>query len=349
MRWRQLSNYKLESENMYHGRFKRTHYEVGYKWGQQLLKFGKKLDFCPTFQLTKDKYEFAEQCVEEYRKYFPEILDEIKGIADGNEVPVETLQCILLCMYCFEFDNKCTCFAFSTNDEIVFARNSDFLVNLEKFYMNCIYHLKDSYSFNANTTAYVQMEDGVNEHGLAVGLTFVYPKVRKPGFNAGMLTRFLLEKCKTAKDAVEALHRLPIASAQTITLADKNGEITIVECNSENITVIRPGQGEQFVATANNFNSQQMMTYRNPDIDDWRSDERYKTAYNALRNHKNYSIEFAQSLLAGKYGFMCQYDRKKNADTVWSVVYDLKRKQVWRVEGNPSRKKFMEDTRMKFV
>ncbi|MEL7648386.1 MAG: C45 family peptidase [Sedimentibacter sp.] len=334
---------------MYHGRFKGTHYDAGFKWGQQLLKFGKKLDFCPTFELTKEKYEFAQQCAEQYSMYFPEILEEIQGIADGNEVHAETLQCILLSMYCFEFDNKCTCFAFCTDNEIVFARNSDFLVSLEKLYMNCIYQLKDSCSFNGNTTAYVQMEDGVNQHGLAAGLTFVYPRVRKPGLNAGMLTRYILEKCSSVKEAEEALHRLPIASAQTITLADKYGGIAVVECNPEKITVIRPQQGKHFVATANNFNSPQMMAYRNPDIDDWRSDDRYKTALTALQNQNEYSVEFAKSLLAGKYGFMCQYDRKKNADTVWSVVYDLKRGQVWRAEGNPSRKKFKEDARMKFV
>ena len=153
---------------MYHGRFTGTHYEAGYKWGRLLLKNGKKLDHCPTFALTEDKYAFAEECAKEYQRYFPEILDEIQGIADGNEVPVETLHALLFCMYCFEFDNKCTCFAFSTDEEIVFARNSDFLVSLEKLYMNCLYHLKDGYAFNGNTTAFVQMEDGVNQHGLAV-------------------------------------------------------------------------------------------------------------------------------------------------------------------------------------
>jgi predicted choloylglycine hydrolase len=333
---------------MYHGRFKGTHYEVGYKWGETLLNHGKKLNYCPTFELTEEKYEFAGECLKEYEKYFPEVLEEIRGIADGNKIPVETLQAILFCMYCFEFDNKCTCFAFSTNEEIIFARNSDFLVSLEKLYMNCIYYLKGSYSFNANTTAYVEMEDGVNEHGLAVGLTFVYPKLRKPGLGAGMLVRYILEKCETTADALDKLHLLPIASTHTITLADKNGEIAVVECNPENIVVIRQEPGQQFVATANNFNSEKMKKFRNPNIDDWCSDERYHTAYESLRNSsEKYSVDFAQSILSGKYGFMCQYDRKKNADTVWSVVYDLKRKQIWRVEGNPLRKKFKEDTRMK--
>lgn len=42
---------------------------------------------------------------------------------------------------------------------------------------------------------------------------------------------------------------------------------------------------------------------------------------------------------------MCQYDRKKNADTVWSVIFNLTEKKIYRVEGNPGRKQFKEDLR----
>ncbi|BAK97419.1 hypothetical protein OBV_02210 [Oscillibacter valericigenes Sjm18-20] len=250
-------------------------------------------------------------------------------------------------MYCFEPDHKCTCFAFSTENEVVFARNSDFLVSLEKLYMNCLYRLEGSYGFNGNTTAFVEMEDGVNQHGLAVGLTFVYPHLRKPGLNAGMLLRYLMEKCRTTAEAIAALRKLPAASAQTLTIADKSGEIAVVECNPKELEVIRPRAGERFVATANNFNSEKMRSYRNPEIDDWRSGERYQTARSALERKGDYTVDFAEDVLAGKYGFMCQYDRKQNADTVWSVVYDLKRKQIWRAEGNPSRKHFNRDDRIK--
>lgn len=104
----------------------------------------------------------------------------------------KTLESILFPMYSMRFENHCTCFAFSNESEIVFARNSDFLVSIEKLYMNCLYALDEAYAFNGNTTAYVEMEDGVNEHGLAAGLCFVYPKVNKPGFNAGMLIRYII-------------------------------------------------------------------------------------------------------------------------------------------------------------
>ena len=333
---------------MYHGRFRGSHYEAGYKWGALLNKRGKKLDNCPTYEVGENRIQFGKQCKEIFEKYYPEIVQEVKGIADGNEVSFEYLCGMLFSMYCFSFDNKCTCFAISNNEQILFARNSDFLVSLEKLYMNCIYKLDDVYSFNGNTTAFVQMEDGVNEKGLAVGLTFVYPRLTKPGFNAGILLRYILEKCKTTQEAIAAIKTLPIASQQTITIADKSGDIAVVECNCEKVVVITPQVGEDFVASTNNFNSVEMEDYKNLQIDDWRAWDRYETAKRALTNNKDkYDLDFTMNLLGGKYGFMCQYDRKTNADTVWSVVYDLKNKQIWRVEGNPGRKKFKEDIRFK--
>lgn len=333
---------------MYHGRFKGTHYESGYKWGALLNKNGKKLDNCPTFEVDEEKRKFAEECTKIYEKYYPEVVMEIRGIADGNQISYEYLSGMLFSMYCFEFDNKCTCLAISNENQILFARNSDFLVSLEKLYMNCIYNLDNVYSFNGNTTAFVEIEDGVNEKGLAVGLTFIYPKLRKPGFNSGMLVRYILEKCSTTEEAIDAIKNLPIASQQTVTLADKKGHIAIVECNSEKVVVIKQRLGEDFVTTANKFNSNEMKSYLNPQIDDWFSDDRYNTARNALEHKKSTDgLKFVMDLLGGKYGFMCQYDRKKNADTVWSVIYDLKNNKIWRVEGNPGRKKFKEDTRFK--
>ena len=70
---------------------------------------------------------------------------------------------------------------------------------------------------------------------------------------------------------------------------------------------------------------------------------------NMTKNQNHFSAELAGDILSGKHGFMCQYERNKGADTVWSVVYDVKNRKIFRVEGNPSRKKFVEDSRMKFI
>ncbi|RHO27955.1 C45 family autoproteolytic acyltransferase/hydolase [Amedibacterium intestinale] len=330
---------------MYHVRFKKSHYEAGYHWGQALKKHGIEITKQPTFVINEERKEFAKGSIPVYKKYYPEILEEIKGIADGQECSYENLCTFLLSMYCFEFNNHCTCFACKDHQNLIFGRNSDFLVELENLYMNCVYTLDNVYSFNGNTTAFVQIEDGINEYGLAAGLTFIYPKVRKYGCNAGILIRYILEKCKTTRQAISFLKEIPIASQQTITLLDGNGDMAVVECNPYVVEVIYPNEND-YVAAANSFHSTKMSLYNENRIDDWNSTKRYSVVNHVLKQYQGaYSLELTKDILSGKYGFMCQYDRKEGADTVWSVIYDVKNKQIFRVEGNPSRKKFKEDTR----
>ncbi len=335
---------------MYHVRFQKNHYEAGYRWGGRLYQNGKIIRESPTFVLTRERRDFTEKSLPLYQKYYPEILEEIRGLADGQRSSYEDFCSFLLSMYCFEFRNRCTCFAFQDKEHILFGRNSDFLTELEKLYMNCLYRLDDAYAFNGNTTAFIEMEDGINEYGLAAGLTFIYPKEINPGLNAGMLVRFLLEKCRTTKEVIRRLGELPIASQQTLTVIDSTGDMAVIECNCHCVKVIGPADKEPFVAAANLFVSQEMKKYNQAGIDNWRAEERYDAACHALKgNREHFSLNLAKDILAGKYGFMCQYDRKTGADTVWSVIYDCKGGKIYRAEGNPGRKRFVEDDRMKFL
>ena len=77
------------------------------------------------------------------------------------------------------------------------------------------------------------------------------------------------------------------------------------------------------------------------------SQERYMTAFNALsQNDSADGAEYAKSILSGRFGFMCQYEKSLNFDTVWSSVFDITNGKVYRAEGNPQRKKFSEDGRL---
>ncbi len=48
---------------MYHGRFKKSHYEAGYHWGRLLYNHGKIISNNHTFTITQERKEFAEQCL----------------------------------------------------------------------------------------------------------------------------------------------------------------------------------------------------------------------------------------------------------------------------------------------
>jgi predicted choloylglycine hydrolase len=80
------------------------------------------------------------------------------------------------------------------------------------------------------------------------------------------------------------------------------------------------------------------------------SDTRYKTAYNALKNIGRIDgIEYAEDILSGKYGFMCQYDKQLNFDTIWSSVFDISNNRIYRAEGNPSKASFEKDARSQLM
>jgi len=332
---------------MYHVRFRGGHYEIGYRYGVSLAKHGQcLLDHVP-FPITQERKDFAYSCIPIYQEFFPEILEEIKGLAEGQHCDLNAMQAVLLSMYAMPPACNCSCFAAANDEHILLCRNSDFLTELEKLNTNVIYKFTDgSYSFTGNTTAFIEVEDGVNQYGLAVGLTSVYPITIKPGFNAGMLLRFFLEKCQTTEEVIGSIQHLPISSAQTITTADAKGKTAVIECNSEKAAVIYPSKERPFVCAANIFNSEEMRTLQNLHIDNWQAEQRYSTLIETLgKPGSKIDLQAAKDLLSGKTGFLCQYDRATGKDTVWSVIYDLKENAIYRVEGNPRRKKFVTDKR----
>ncbi len=332
---------------MYHSRCKGTRYEMGLRWGSRLLECGKYLLRNVPFPITEDRRQFAAKCRPYYQRYFPEILEEIRGIANGQRIDASQLEAVLFSMYSIMPTNKCSCFAFRDGEHIILARNSDFLTETEKLNMNCIYQFQESsYSFLGNTTAFVEMEDGVNQYGLAIGLTSVYPKKIGFGLNAGMLLRYGLERCRTVAEFIEALKVTPIASSQTFTAVDTQGIAAVIECNTDRVEVCYLDKAHPYVLAVNKFYLKGMEACQAEGIDNWQAEERYQTIQSAFSQRgETPAISFAMKTLGGAYGFLCQYDRKTGKDTVWSAIYDVGKGDIYRCEGNPSRKAFKEDRR----
>lgn len=333
---------------MYHVHFRGTRYEMGFRFGSSLAKNNRFVLNNVPFPITAERKEFARACVPFYREYFPEILEEISGLADGQQCEAELIQAVLFSMYAIPPSCCCSCFAVSDGAHILLGRNSDFIPVLEKLNMNVIYRFPQngSHSFTGNTTAFIEIEDGVNDCGLAAGLTSVYPTMRKPGLNAGMLLRFFLEKCEDTEEVIRQLGRLPVSSSQTFTIADSKGGTAVIECGPQYTKVIRPSKERPFVCATNIFSSKEMSALWKTGINTWRAEERYETLFRSLTARKGrMDLLAAQNLLAGKEGFLCQYDRQNGTDTVWSVVYDLSGKGIYRTEGNPGRRKFKKDER----
>ncbi len=331
---------------MHHPRFKGNHYDFGLECGRMLKK--NNVHFDNIINLSKEQLAFGIESEMILKEHFPEACEEIKGIAHGVEYPYNRLSAWLMCIsVCLEI-KACTMFAFKKDKKIIFGRNNDLPPIYAKLSHSNLYKPETNYSFIANSSAFVIAEDGINEKGVAAGMTFVWSKDIKPGLSSMFFLRYILEKCASVNEGIKALQSIPIAGAWHIILADRGGDIAHAQCCAEKIKIEKKDSDDSFAIAANNFTADEMKEFE--DIKNlYHSADRYKTAYAALNNNiKTKPVNYAMDILNGNYGFMCQYEKELNFDTVWSSVFDLHESKVYRAEGNPKNTQFKEDERLKF-
>lgn len=71
------------------------------------------------------------------------------------------------------------------------------------------------------------MLDGMNDAGLAVSLTFGGRPVHGPGMCIAIVVRYLLETCDTVDEAWRRLQRIPVSTAQNLTLVDPEQAMSV--------------------------------------------------------------------------------------------------------------------------
>jgi predicted choloylglycine hydrolase len=341
---------------MYHPRLKGNHYEMGQKMGTLFkkanVKFSIKLD---PFQI-----KYGKESGKLLKQLFPEAASEIKGITNiigyDNEIFTAWMMCMGCCLDLRDEESHevrgCTAFSFESDGQFYHGRDNDLPPFLKKTSMSIYYVPKNSNRFILNTSSFVNGEEGLNEYGLVAAMTFVQPILNeiKPGINSVFLVRYILEKCKTVNEGINSLRNIPIASSCNIIMTDKTGNMAVVECNPNKINIRHPEKnknGECFIVTVNHFTSKTMWKHDASNRDVFLSRERYQTAYNALisRNHSN-PIELTKDILSGRHGFICQYDKTLDFDTIWSSVFDITNNRIYRAEGNPLKTIFLEDRRL---
>lgn len=325
---------------MYHPRLKGKHYDMGRHYGELLARSG--VDMSSVIAIPEPQTAFGLSCLPIYEKYLPCVMQEVRGLADGLGQSYEALPCWLFALYCFESDHGCSVFAVRSGEHTYFGRNMDMFPEYKKTSESVLYMPKDKNIFIAHSTAMICVEDGMNEHGLAAALTFLLPKAVKPGINGGFLIRLILDECKTAEEAVRLLQTLPISSAHNIVVADRRGDMFVAECTAEQVCVRRC---ENYAAAANHFISPSMRQYNAEDENWYKTRDRLATMESVLADG-NMTFEGCRELLAGKRGFLCQYEKKLHFETIWSVVYDLNSLCNEICEGDPSRAQFRPDTRL---
>lgn len=327
---------------MFHPRVKGSYYEMGYKYGSILYEQGFTVP-----EQTSEKLDFGRKSEKEVRRFFPEILEQIKGFADACHTSYENLVAFILTIGAFKAEPMCSAFATFNGSDVVFGRNYDFYYRFKEYtgsYLTCP---KEGYSSVGHSDIFVGRDDGVNEKGLAIAITGIEEKIVKPGINFILAVRYVLDKCASVKEGVKTLSDAHFSTTNNYLLADKGGNMAVVEASPDRVRVRRPEEGDSFIVCTNHFLHPEMLEMEKQKERCWDSMPRYTTIYNALKQQDGkIDVKTAQKILSNHTGYVCSHQKNIKLGTLWSIIANLNKLQILRAEGHPCRAKYEPDTRL---
>ena len=85
---------------------------------------------------------------------------------------------------------------------------------------------------------YYDADDALNDKGLCIGLTVATADPWSYGLIATHIIKLIAESCTTVEDALKVFKRVPLCCPKNFFIADKNGDMAIVEHTSEKYKII---------------------------------------------------------------------------------------------------------------
>ncbi len=226
-----------------------NYYEIGCQLGRQIDSFRSSF-FSNKF--TKGQLEFAEECEIIVKKFFPEILQEIQGIADSSNIDYENL---IVSELSGGLNHCCTVLAippkYTKKNKMLFARSMDWFKEALPFaFIFSTKPDKKLASFAFSETL-IGRFGGINESGLVIGESNCVWRNFNPGLIPGILIRWIFENCKTVQEAVDFLEKIPHVIGNNYLIADTNHTVARVEAYDR--TIVTTYFQDDFTAIANHY------------------------------------------------------------------------------------------------
>jgi predicted choloylglycine hydrolase len=304
---------------------------------------------------SSEKLAWAANCEKVMEEYTPELLEELRGIAEVANFKQEDLNAILLydCSYIKNYYlspmQRCTVFTIPGKNveggEPVLARNYDWLTEVQEYF--AVHWIKPTKKFRSIlfTDHYVGGFGGVNEAGFACGCTVAafYNGSIKPRMMLNMTIRWLLDNFTKVEDAVNFLEEIPLSEGNIYLLVDKTGASARVEASPDKI--VTTTACDEFMIATNHFQTEEMKL-----LEAEITEENAHTTITRLQgitdwynNHeKPISIESIKSILKDHEYGVC--DHNGEAGTLWSWIAQLGTNKVEICEGKPCTGKYQRDS-----
>jgi len=171
-------------------------------------------------------------------KHFPELLEEIRGLAEGAQLPYRHILLETAFPFTVNACPNCTiisAFGTTTTDgALLVGRNYDFLLDFKKCnQLRIVTEKNKKFSFVGGTVTTLGVEEGLNNEGLFIGEAGWEPKElpSSGGLSSRQVMQLVLENCVSVDTAIDFIRQTPKFANNAGTcylLADKR-EAVIIE------------------------------------------------------------------------------------------------------------------------
>jgi predicted choloylglycine hydrolase len=228
-------------------------YEIGKQQGKIYSKNGMSLSY------VKINPKLYRNQLKIYQRYYPELLEEFKGIAEAGNFDKDKLIYSFLCEEILFFLKKfhikpiCTIFGVKNKNGVFVGRNYDWIPITEKFFKvykvlnpkrNSFIAVTDMGILNKKMVnskfLYYTVVDAINDKGLYIGFTFAYCKRWSFGLSCVHMAKLITETCSNVKEAIKVFENVPLCCPKNFFIADKNGQMVAIEHIVKKFKVVYP-------------------------------------------------------------------------------------------------------------
>lgn len=319
--------------------FQGDFFELGRQQGEIYYKNGM------AFNNAKIDKELYQNQLRIYKKFYPEMLKEFEGIAQGAYLDKDKLIYHFICEEILWFRRKmklqraCTIFGVKNKNGIFVGRNYDWIPMAEKFVGAYKFVNPKRNSFIAITdmaiggeagarpsAAFYNADDAINDKGLFIGLTFGYNNKWTYGLSCIHMTKLIAETCSTTKEAIKVFEKVPLCCPKNFFIADKNGEMVAIEHTSKRFKVVYPRK--DVLIQTNHYVDLELV---NEDmvLDEKPTHNTFLRYYEILQqiNKRKAKFKLSDAIKILGNGESCVCQNYPNIKTIWSLALDMKKKE----------------------
>jgi len=276
-------------------------------------------------------------------RHFPELLEEIRGVAEGAQLSYDSLLLETAYPFTAKASSNCTIISASgtmtTDGMPIVGRNYDFMLDFRKCNQIRIVKKDKGFSFVGGTITILGVEEGLNNVGLFIGDAGWEPRELplSRGVSSRQVMQLVLENCASVDTAIDFIRQTPkfANNAGTCYLVADKKEAVVIEMGLTKSCLRKSKEG---VLVASNV-------FLTPIVEEMKPLEptafsRYDFARKRLREKRGrVDDEFMRKLLSDHSVPICAHNE---INTLRSVIANTNEKKMLVADGHPCTSKFEE-------